>query len=567
MSDSYELTDIKEFPTLSEVKPLMQQGETQEDLRERMGELGKSSLFFLCKVILGYKDMNARVHGPMCNFSDQTLSYLRRLKLMPRTHFKTTVWTIGESIRDIITDPNIRILMIADTSRNAERFLQEVQQHFQFNEVFRWLYKDIIPENFNTVRWSTTEMIVNRSLIAREPTIDAIGALGGSESRHYNIIRADDLITEKAIRSDVEMDKIIDWAGGLESLLIDQHKDRIDYVGSRKKKGDLYEHVIKNYGFDEEPVDMGPYAHKMGDLAVFTRQAEEGDPPRPIFPEKISQKFLRRLRRTHPQRYHAQYANSPKGSGLNVFDESWIRYYNWNGQKVQLIHEGELVKEVSPYDYDRFLLFDPAVAEKQKNSMQAQIVLCIVDSYWVVLETRIGHYTPDEAVDNLFELQEKWALNFMSIERRGFQGWVKFWVDEKAEREGKPYLPILLWPPEGDPRAQWAKTEHIRGLQPYVRSNLLWIHEDMMELRDQLEFYPNVRHDDGLDCLAQGLTYAPAVEDATETRKNKDAELSYLESQMMGVNLDSFKETWDEEKFLAQFDATGYGFKLPRIRA
>ena len=225
MSDSYELTDVKEFPTLSEVKPLMQQGETQEDLRERMGELGRTSLFFLCKVILGYKDMNAHVHGPMCNFSDQTLSYLRRLKLMPRTHFKTTVWTIGESIRDIITDPNIRILMIADTSRNAERFLQEVQQHFQFNEVFRWLYTDIIPENFNTVRWSTTEMIVNRSLIAREPTIDAIGALGGSESRHYNIIRADDLITEKAIRSDVEMDKIIDWAGGLESLLIDQHTD------------------------------------------------------------------------------------------------------------------------------------------------------------------------------------------------------------------------------------------------------------------------------------------------------------------------------------------------------
>jgi len=458
VDQEYKVSDPENFPTIKALS-----GDATEELRQDMRKMARDNLYFFCKVVLGYKDLTPKVHGPMCRYFDQTRHILRRLSLMPRTHYKTTIWTIAATMQDIIIDPNIRILMIADTSRNAERFLQEIQQHFEMNEVFRWLFSDIIPENFNKTRWSTTEMVVKRTLIAREPTVDAIGALGGSESRHYNIIRADDLITEKAIRSDVEMDKIIDWAGGMESLLMDQFHDRIDWVGSRKKKGDLYEHVMEDFGHEEIPVDIGPHAQKMGDLVIFTRQAEEGN--KPIFPEKIDIKFLHRLRRTHPERYHAQYANSPKGSGLNTFDEAWFRYFRWDGRMIECVHNNELLLRVDPFSLERMIYYDPSVAEKQSNSMQAiGVVAKGSGPFRIVLETRIGHYTPTEAINNLFELQEKWSPSLISIERRGFQGWVKYWINERAEMTGVPYLPVVEWPPEGSNRAQWAKTEHIRAL-------------------------------------------------------------------------------------------------------
>lgn len=559
--DLFTNTSPKNLPSLDSLDvPIT------DSVRLEMADEGRKNLYFLCRIILGYRDLNPRVHMPMCNYYDATRGvYRRRCSLMPRTHYKTTIWTLGESLGDIARDPNVRILMIADTGRNAELFMLECQQHFEYNETFRWIYKDIIPPNFRSIRWNVNQMQVPRTIIAREPTIDAIGALGGSESRHYNKIRADDLITEKCIRSDVEMDKVVRWANGLESLLIDQSSDQIDFVGSRKKKGDLYEVQIKSYGEFSTPVDIGPFATLHGDMAVFTRHVTDHT-NKPIFPEKITATFLNRLRRIDPQRYHAQYANDPKGSGINTFDEKWLRFYRWSGEdgnRISCIHDGEELLNVSPWDMDRILLYDPSVAEKQTSSQQAIIVVAKGSHpFRLILEAKIGHYPPDEAVDFLFQMQEKWQPSIQSIEKRGFQGWVKYWLRERAERDGIPYLPVIEWPPKGHPQAQWAKPEHIRGLQPMVRSNYLWLHEDQTELRDQLEFYPNVRWDDGLDCLGQGLTYWPMAMDEEEVEKRKKGELNYLDL-LAGVegSADSYREEWSEEKFLAQFDFTGYGMR------
>lgn len=554
----YRPTDPSNLPKISDLGT-----STSEELRLDMQEMAKENLYFLSKVILGYTKLNERVHLPMCKFSDQTRgTYLRRMKLMPRTHFKTTIWTIAETIQDIVKNPNVRILIIADTGINASRFMQEIQQHFQFNEVFRWVFREIIPENFSKVRWNATEMVVKRTIVAREPTVDAIGAGGGVESRHYDIIRPDDLVTEKAIHSDTEMDNLIRFVTGLESLLISQVEGIIDFVGSRKKKGDMYEFVQKSYGKGVEEVKIGPFATLLGELAVFTRQAEEEGEP--IFPEMITKSFLRRLRRTDPERYHAQYGNSPKGSGLNTFEDSGVRFWKWADRgRIHCIHDGKLLLDVHPRDMEIIILYDPSVAEKKSNSMQAiNVVGKGSHPFRIVLESHVGHYPPDFAMDLLFTLQRKWSPSIISIEKRGFQGWVKYSLDDRSEREKLAYLPVVAWPPEGSQKAQWAKTEHIRALQPLWREGLIWMHEDQTELRDQFEFYPNVRWDDGLDSLAQGLDYWPYSEDEEVGVARRENELNYLEMAALGVapgTLD--REKWSEVKFLSMFDSTGYNFK------
>lgn len=550
-------TPLVDLPTLEGMKI-----NQTEEVRQGMAQKGRESLYYLCKVILGMKDLNIRVHMPMCDYYDSTRGvYLRRLSLMPRTHLKTSVWTVGESILDIVNDPNVRILVIMDTGTNAQMVMLQIQQHFEHNEVFRWVYRELIPESFNNTRWNSSEMVVKRTITGvGEPTVNAIGALGGSESRHYNKIRADDLITEKCIRSDVEMDKVIKWAGGLESMLINQNTDQLDYVGSRKKRGDLYEVVMKNYGEGYLPVELGPHAELHGRLSVFCRNARENG--KTIFPEFVTDEFLNRLYRTDPERAHAQYGNDPKASGINTFDASWLRTYRrvGGGSMISCVHDGEELLRVSPWSMDRIIFFDPSVAEKKSSSMQA--IMCVAKGshpFRIVLETKIGHYPADEAIDALFEMQTKWHASVVSIEKRGFQGWVKYWLAERAEMTGVPYLPVVEWPPQGSPVAQWAKTEHIRGLQPMVRSNYLWLAEEQTELRECLEYYPNVRWDDAADCLAQGLTYWPMSEDEESITGKKTAELLYLEEAVLG-STDSYQEEWNEADFLAQFNETGYDF-------
>lgn len=535
-----------------------------EELRQEMRRLAKADLYYLTKIVLGYTKLVPHVHLPMCRFADRAKA-MRRLMLMPRTHFKTTIWTIAQTIKDVINDPNVTILMIADTGTNASRFMREIQQHFEMNEVFRWLFSEIIPENFNTTIWSQTEMVVPRDRICREPTVDAIGALGGSESRHYDIIRADDLITEKCIRSDVEMDKTIEWAGGLESLLnmpVDEHQ--IDFVGSRKKKGDLYEQQQKRYGTGFESVEIGPHATQYGDLAVFWRRDIENG--KPIFPEGVTMKFLMRLKKWDPARYHAQYANSPKGTGLNTFEGEDLRFWNWSADR-KLIQckdpeSGEMLLQMSPFAGERIIFYDPARAEKRGSSQQAIIVaLKGTHPFRIVLETHIGHFPVDEAVQLLFDLNKKWRPMLVSVEYRGFQGALRNWAYEKSEREKLEMPPMLQWPPEGSPKAQWAKDEHIKAMQPLARNHMIWLHASQVELTEQFEFHPNIRYDDGLDALSHGDEYWPAMID----------ELDYIEATKQEINEASLalgifpqadmEEMMDEMAILSQLNGTGYRFR------
>jgi hypothetical protein len=401
--------------------------------------------------------------------------------------------------------------------------------------------------------------LVPLQLMLSEPT-------GGAESRHYDYIKADDLATEKSIESDTQMDKLIKWAGGLESLLKDQsHTGRIDFVGSRRKKGDLYEAMEKFFSGEVEPKPIGPHAERKGELLVFCRDVLENGES--IFPERIPKSFLLRLRKHYPERYHSQYANNPKGTGLNVFQREWLRHFVFLPDgRIEARHNGEVVELTHPSRMDRIILFDPSVAEKQRSSQQAIIVVGKGSSpNRYILETHIGHYPPDEAVDILYQMYDKWRPDIVSVEKRGYQGSIIYWLHERAEQEGLPYLPVVPFPPEGSSIlvSQQAKKEHIKALQPIVRAGYLWLLEEQTELIDQFEFYPNVRWDDGLDALAQGLEYWPSMMDEEEQFEKTQAEERWLERvgmlPLIGRRVE--EEPWSEERFLEQFDFTGYGIR------
>ncbi len=553
INSEYEVTPPENLPK----KPVS----PTEETRQQMRTLGRENLYYLCKVILGYDKLVPHVHMPMCEFAD-TVKANRRLKLMPRTHFKTTIWTIALSIQDIIKDCNVTILIVADTGTNASRFMREIQQHFEMNELFRWLYPELIPPNFTKATWSQTEMIVPRTKVRREPTVDAIGAMGGIESRHYDIIRPDDLVTEKCIHSDVEMDNLNTWAGGLESLLNSEKTGLIDFTGSRKKKGDLYEVQTKRYSDGFETQDIGPHASQAGELVTFWRRdIEEGQP---IFPEQNSMAFLMRLKKFDPQRYHAQYANSPKGTGLNTYNDEALRFWRWSDDRRTIIcaHEGEQFLKLSPWGGERIIVYDPSRAE-HKGSSQNSIIVILKGyplPFRIVLEAHIGHYPPDEAIDLLFKLNKKWKPTIVSVEHRGFQGAVKYWVEEKAERDGLDIPPIVLWPPKGSEKAQWAKDEHIKAVQPLVNSNLVWLHKSHTELIEQFEFHPNVRYDDGVDSFSQSLDYWPALMSEAEMMEHAQTERDYIESNIGVIPIfrDTEKKAWDEKEYLSQLNATGY---------
>lgn len=566
------MIEERTFPALPE-----RSEDRTEEVRLALRARALFDNYFLATGILGYKDLVPQTHRPICRFLEQ-VEIPRRLILHPRSTFKTTLAVVVDSIRLIANDPSIRILLVSDNDVNATTNLKEIKAHFEKNALFQWVFSEIIPENFNKMRWSDNELEVPRSATWKEATITAMGASTGIESRHFDVIKADDLISQKHIHSAAEMDKINKWVTSLEPLLISEDKT-IDFIGSRKMRGDVYDTIERFYGAqDSAPIPIGPYAELRGDLAVFSRSIQEDG--KSIFAERFSDRFVERMKKNDPERFHAEYANNPRASGLNVFRERDLRYFTFGedprGVALPILYHGSIEdyhRETDPvhgpdvWGLERIILYDPSVAEKQTSTKQAILVVALARQRRIVLEAFIGHYPPDEAITLLFELNEKWHPSFISVEKRGFQGSIKYWLEERSETTKVDPLPIVEWPPEGSPKAQWAKTEHIRGLQPLVRNNLIWLHPSMQELIDEFATFPSTRWDDGLDALAQGLEYWPYQEEESEREERERSEDQFLQRVLRGTaGMRPFRSSpplrgVDREKIvLAALNSGGYGF-------
>lgn len=516
-----------------------------EDRRLELRQRGIDDLYFFTRGVLGYNLLVPHAHKHLCKFAD-TCDALRRMFLMPRSHFKTTIITIAQTMQDVCKDPNDRILIVGSSSTNAERFLSEISQHFKRNQLFRWLYPELIHDSFTAsdVTWTGSEITVPRDLISRDPTVDTIGARGTVESRHYNKIRADDIIGEKELNSAVEMERTIEWVTGLESLLISPDRDLIDFVGTHWRFQDVYAFIQEFYAGnvkEEEAEEIGPFASRRGDLVLFRRDARHED-GEPIFPEQVSKAFLDRLQRENPLRYAAQYANDPQASGETKFDYRDLRFYEFVGPERRMLRvedaEGN-TKLIPISKLDLGVLTDPSVAETRGASDTAILLVGHYEAKdWLfVLEENIGQIQPDETVDHIFRLCKDFSLlRFVSIEQVAYQKALKYWIRREADSRKRPYPPVV----EYKPGTQRTKDERIEGLLPRVRSHKLFLlpghHKLIAEFKRYTKDGKSKR--DGLDALSQAIDHFGkgwSEEHEEDTRERWREQLRVINSTGYGV--------------------------------
>jgi hypothetical protein len=120
----------------------------------RLAELKKcqDDLYYLCGEVLNYKwnpekqqGMTEAFHGPMCERMDRLRDHPRILTLAPRKHLKTTVFTIGLAVQEILRDPDITILIPHAVEDEAIKIVAEITDHFKSNKRIRALEPSIMP--------------------------------------------------------------------------------------------------------------------------------------------------------------------------------------------------------------------------------------------------------------------------------------------------------------------------------------------------------------------------------------------------------------------------------------
>lgn len=199
---------------------------------EMIKELVLNDFFLFSKHILGYKDLEWEVHGPCTKSLESDAK--RKLIVMPRGSFKSSLGSVAYPIWRLLRDPNITILLDSELYTNSKNLLREIKGHLASSSFIR-IFGDLTG-----TKWDEGEIILaHRTKIRKEASITVGGIETTKVGQHYDLIIGDDYNSASNSDTPEKCQKVIDHfkynlnilnPGG-EYLIIGTRYAELDVIG------------------------------------------------------------------------------------------------------------------------------------------------------------------------------------------------------------------------------------------------------------------------------------------------------------------------------------------------
>ncbi len=494
-----------------------------------------TDLYYLAKEVLGYSDMG-EIHKPVCEIvqsvnpliiylsGDKTWKTMQeakdevrrrldvvvippefeqyykkddglftRLFLLFRGAFKSTLITIAHSIQLMLIWPDIRILIGSHKKEDgSEPFLRAIKHHFMGNKAFRELFPEYcpLPNKLGQIEWGTKSEVTlpNRSTKCAHPesTIETAGISTNVTGRHYDYIKADDLVTRDSVTNETMIQNTRQQYALL-NFLFDQPEYGVrDIIGTPYHFADLYNDLRKTKNVIKVAIPA------------------KDDKNQPTFPERFTTNGIDELEESGGMTtydFSCQYMLNPVPASDQTFRPEWFeRLGFWY--------------EVLPANLKKYMFVDPANKRNRRSDYTAMLVIGVDEKgEMYLIDALRDKLNVEERTNVAFDKAKKHGLKKVHWESVGFQDTDRY-ILEKKSREFGHYLSV-----EPIKATVSSKEDRIRGLQPiYARGMIRWPRQikyfsqyhkksyNMVEvLRDEMIMFPKCEHDDMIDCHAQIL--------------------------------------------------------------
>jgi hypothetical protein len=220
------------------------------DLERKLGSSPKAYKLFLRHILeedfyafirhLGYDLVDWEVHYNIIRVLESEAR--RKLVVVPRGCFKSTLVTVCYPIWRHLKDPNLRILIDSELMENSVRFLAEIQDHLQSEK----LYSLYGPLKHSKRRWTQKQLdTALRTKMKKECNFTCTGLGAEKTSQHYDVACLDDMSTPRNTETPEQRAKVINHYRYYTSLLDQKHGELV-VVGTRYHEEDLIGWIIEN---------------------------------------------------------------------------------------------------------------------------------------------------------------------------------------------------------------------------------------------------------------------------------------------------------------------------------
>jgi phage terminase large subunit-like protein len=448
--------------------------------RECLGMLAIKDLYVMCDVVLGYNaknygsDMNFALHGEICRrLDDRPMN--RQGWMIAREHLKTQVVTVADSIRNIARDPNPPGVIISGIRDNAVKMISAIKAQWETNAVLQWLYPHRLPDR-RKHKWNEDVLeFAGRTVINKDPCLEARGAESELTSAHYQWVKADDLVGRENSSTDEQLAKTIDWWRKAQPTFTPNC--RVDLIGTRYADGDLY-------GWLQDTVsDISWF------IAAATKVDQETGEEVPNWPEYHTLESLQSKKENMgPHDYSCQMMLDPIPKGEEEFREDMFHLYEPEElDSNDVKHKGTVT--------------DPAYTKKKKATPNPDSSAVMTggfhrDGQLVVLDISHGAVGTEKTVSWMHRHQSAWGTK-VGVE---LQSALEDYLRLHNQQNPRQYI---QWTPLKHGNID--KDSRIRTLLPLAAKHRIWLpkrNPHTQTLLGQLLRFPKAKKRDLMDVLA-----------------------------------------------------------------
>lgn len=513
----------------------------------------RTDLLFLCREILGYKDVCPEVHGPLIDrlqkfpypatkseeeqdfWTGSTWRYeplramqdlegkRRRLILFFRGSLKTTINVQAHSIQWILNYPDIAIAVFQSSGEKAEAILSEIKHHFQYNKKLRTLFPELCPQKRVDDLGTKAEFTIpgrSDSCSRKEPTMKAMSIDKGTAGYHFDLMKFSDIVEPENSKTQ-ERCAAVEKAFYMAENLLVSPVYWIDVEGTRYSFADLYGSIIDRWQREVAKGQIPEY--EMFVSGVFKKKTPDGRPQR-YTPDELdlpdlldehgkriswwpkdskgSPRFplehLEKQEAADPFTFSCQQLNQPRGGvdGREIFPDSLFATI-----PVEMFRRNV---RISHHD----MTVDTAETQNNRSNYSA-ITVGAWDWAGRCYITKIAHgkWLASELIAKIFQIYQQFRPASVKIEETSFVRGLKPTLEREQELRGI-YLPLEFIKRE----TNISKRERIENtLEPWYRNGLLRFvtnehdreHTAGLEhLRTEMKTFPLGKTDDIIDTVA-----------------------------------------------------------------
>lgn len=477
--------------------------------------LASKDFFFLCYFVLDLPVNHPFLVARINEIQDKCHN---TIDLWLREGWKSTLLTFAMPIFEIINNREERIGIFSHTRDMAKSHMRKIKLELQTNKILWAAFPDIFYENPDrkAPKWSENEgLYVKRNGSYGEATVEAWGLIEKLPAgKHFSIRIYDDIVTETAISTAQQMEKVesqFALSQPLGARVKNFNKGKRRVIGTRYGHKDLYGKLIDSRYWTPRiyPAEVDEKGEALvGGIPVY----------------KTRDELKEMYDNMGEYLYGSQMLQNPTAEGMKKFRRSWLK--EWNH------------KTIKPY-MNFYIIVDPASTVSLTTDYTCMLVIGVdyLRNFWVM-----------DIVRDRLELGKKWEiLRDMVIK------WAPLTVGYEKHAAGIPDIQYFEMKQEEEgvmffiePIASYANKVKIRipKLMPLFEQgkiilpvSLMYNGEDMVTqfIEEEYLLFPFPKHDDILDAMSHLLT--PEMKIVFPTAKGESGEQEYMDDPLdMGLN-------------------------------